>query len=114
MPNGTFTWKLEADGLEPGHAYSIWVGNFEGFNGLDFAAPGGGGGVVSGSWKQWTDHLLEFLKELERLIWPDLFIIGGGISAEFRSFCEGLRTATPVTAATLGNDAGIVGAAIAI
>ncbi len=65
------------------------------------------------TWKQWTLQLLAFLKELERLIWPDLFIIGGGISAEFRSFCESLRTSAPVVAATLGNDAGIVGAAIA-
>lgn len=68
----------------------------------------------SQSWRQWTDHLLEFLKELERLIWPDLFIIGGGISAEFRDFCERLRPETPVVPATLGNDAGIVGAAMAI
>ncbi len=66
------------------------------------------------NWKQWTRHLLAFLKELERLIWPDLFIIGGGISAEFRSFCESLRTSAPVVAATLGNDAGIVGAAMAV
>ncbi|HEX6300327.1 MAG TPA: ROK family protein [Acidimicrobiia bacterium] len=66
------------------------------------------------SWKQWTTHLLGFLKELERLIWPDLFIIGGGISAEFRFFCERLQTSAPLVAATLGNDAGIVGAAIAI
>lgn len=49
LPNGTFTWKLEAHGLEPGHAYSIWVGNFEALDGLDFAAPGGGGGIVGGS-----------------------------------------------------------------
>ena len=65
------------------------------------------------TWKQWTHHLLAFLKELERLMWPDLFIVGGGISAEFRSFCESLRTSAPLLAATLGNDAGIVGAAIA-
>jgi polyphosphate glucokinase len=66
------------------------------------------------SWQKWTRHLLAFLKEIERLIWPDLFIIGGGISAEFRHFCENLRTAAPVVAATLGNDAGIVGAALAV
>jgi len=66
------------------------------------------------SWKQWTTHLLGFLNELERLIWPDLFIIGGGISVEFRRFCERLQTSAPLVAATLGNDAGIVGAAIAM
>lgn len=66
------------------------------------------------TWTQWAGHVLSFVKELERLIWPDLFIIGGGISAEFQTFCESLRTATPVAAATLGNDAGIVGAALAV
>jgi len=65
------------------------------------------------TWKQWTRLLLGFLNELERLMWPDLFIIGGGISAEFRSFCASLHTSAPVLAASLGNDAGIVGAAIA-
>lgn len=69
--------------------------------------------VAPVSWKQWTLHLRAFLKELERLVSPDLFIIGGGISAEFRSFCQSLRIAAPVVAATLGNDAGIVGAALA-
>lgn len=26
--NSTFTWKLEATGFDPGHAYTVWVGNF--------------------------------------------------------------------------------------
>ena len=65
------------------------------------------------SWIHWSGHLLGFLTELERLIWPDLIIIGGGISAEFHRFCKGLDTSAPVMAANLGNDAGIVGAAIA-
>lgn len=65
------------------------------------------------SWEHWGHHLEIVLRQLERLIWPDLFIIGGGISAEFHRFCAGLDTQTPVVAAAMGNDAGIVGAAIA-
>ncbi|MEE8331026.1 MAG: ROK family protein [Acidimicrobiia bacterium] len=65
-------------------------------------------------WTQWTGHVLAFVKELERLMWPDMFIIGGGVSAEFQAFCESLRTVTPVAAAALGNDTGIVGAALAV
>ncbi len=65
------------------------------------------------SWKHWGRHLEIVLRQLERLIWPDLFIIGGGISAEFQRFCAGLDTTTPVVAAAMGNEAGIVGAAIA-
>lgn len=66
------------------------------------------------TWKQWSGHLLDFIKEIERLLWPDLFVIGGGISAEFRSFCEHIRSRTPSVAAQLGNDAGIIGAALSV
>lgn len=65
------------------------------------------------AWKDWTEHLEVVLRSIERLIWPDLFIIGGGISAEFDRFCSGLETVTPVVPASMGNDAGIVGAAMA-
>ena len=65
------------------------------------------------SWEHWGRHLEIVLRRLERLIWPDLFIIGGGISAEFHRFCAGLDTETPVVVAAMGNDAGIVGAALA-
>jgi len=64
------------------------------------------------SWEHWTEHLLEVLREFERLLWPDLFIIGGGISKKFRRYCEGLQVRTRVLPAALGNDAGIVGAAL--
>lgn len=65
------------------------------------------------SWQHWGHHLEIVLRHIERLIWPDLFIIGGGISAEFHRFCAGLDTQTPVVAAAMGNDAGIIGAALA-
>lgn len=65
------------------------------------------------TWQAWSDHLETVLRAFERLIWPDLFIIGGGISAEFRRFCQALDTITPVVAATMGNEAGIIGAALA-
>jgi polyphosphate glucokinase len=65
------------------------------------------------SWEHWVRHLEIVLRRLERLVWPDLFIIGGGISAEFQRFCASLDTETPVVAAAMGNDAGIVGAALA-
>lgn len=64
-------------------------------------------------WEHWGQHLEVVLRQFELLIWPDLFIIGGGISAEFHRFCASLDTRTPVVAAAMGNDAGIVGAALA-
>ncbi len=76
-------------------------------------ASGGAKDRPGSTWEHWTGHLEDFLRELEHLLWPELFVIGGGISSEFRRFCAGLNTRTSVIAATLGNDAGIVGAALA-
>jgi len=64
------------------------------------------------TWERWTGHLNQFLGDIEALLWPDLFVIGGGISADFSIFGANLDLATPVVAARLGNEAGIVGAAI--
>ncbi len=68
---------------------------------------------VGMTWERWTDRLNRFLGDVEKLFWPDLFVIGGGISADFSIFGAGLDLATPVVPAGLGNDAGIVGAAFA-
>lgn len=65
------------------------------------------------SWKKWSKRLTAFLAELERLLWPDRFVIGGGISKKFGKYCSRIDLATPVQAATLRNTAGIVGAALA-
>lgn len=64
------------------------------------------------SWKNWSKRLTVFLAELERLLWPDRFVIGGGISKKFAKYCSRLDISTPVQAATLLNEAGIVGAAL--
>ncbi len=34
------------------------------------------------SWKKWAPLLDEYLDTVERLVWPDLIILGGGISQE--------------------------------
>jgi polyphosphate glucokinase len=62
-------------------------------------------------WRRWARHLDDYLHALERLFWPDLFIIGGGVSSKAEKFFPHLTVATPVVAATLRNEAGIVGAA---
>jgi polyphosphate glucokinase len=53
------------------------------------------------------------LVAIEGLLWPDLFIIGGGISRKHEKFLPLLECRSPVVPAALGNDAGIVGAALA-
>lgn len=65
------------------------------------------------SWGRWAARLSEVLVAIEGLLWPDLFIIGGGISRKHDKFLPLLECRTPVLPAALGNDAGIVGAALA-
>jgi polyphosphate glucokinase len=49
---------------------------------------------------------------MEDLFWPDLFVIGGGVSKHHDSFLPRIRTRTPVVPAMLRNHAGIIGAAL--
>lgn len=65
-------------------------------------------------WKDWTERVSEYLRHLEQLLSPDLFIVGGGISKESGKWVpllSGVRA--KVVPASLQNDAGIVGAAMA-
>ena len=48
------------------------------------------------------------------MFWPDLFILGGGVSKKAEHFLPLLTCRTPVVAAELLNQAGIVGAALAV
>ena len=66
------------------------------------------------SFKKWGKQVEKVLQELEKLFWPKLFVLGGGISKEFDDFKEFLDDVhTPIVAAELRNEAGIVGAALA-
>ena len=49
---------------------------------------------------------------MERLLWPDLIILGGGVSARLYKFAPMLTLRAPVVAASFLNSAGIVGAAL--
>ena len=64
------------------------------------------------SWDEWAGRAGAYLRELERLFWPDLMILGGGVSKKFEKSSEELGTRTPVKPAKLLNNAGIVGAAL--
>ncbi len=64
------------------------------------------------SWKAWAEDLDEHLHRIEDLMWPTLFILGGGVSKNGDKFIPRLTCRTPVVAAQLRNDAGIIGAAI--
>jgi polyphosphate glucokinase len=65
------------------------------------------------SWKKWAHRVDVYLRHMHRYFWPDLFIIGGGVSRKYKKFVPRLRVPAKVVPARLGNDAGIVGAALA-
>jgi polyphosphate glucokinase len=65
------------------------------------------------SWEKWSQRLNEYFAEIEKLFWPDLIIIGGGVSKESKKFFPYLHTQAKVVPAKLLNNAGIVGAALA-
>lgn len=65
------------------------------------------------SYERWTKEVTRVLVAIENAIWPDLFIVGGGISRKADKWVPLLANRTPVVAAALQNTAGIVGAALA-
>jgi polyphosphate glucokinase len=63
-------------------------------------------------WRDWASGFDDYLHLLERLFWPDLFILGGGASKRADNYMQYLTVKTPVVIATLKNNAGIVGGAL--
>ncbi len=64
------------------------------------------------SWKEWGTNLHDYIAVLERLLWPELIIIGGGISADHEKFFKFLKARAKLVPAEFFNNAGIVGAAL--
>lgn len=64
------------------------------------------------SFKSWGKRVNFFLKHVENTFNPDLLIIGGGISKKMDKFEAFININTPIKAAELKNNAGIIGAAI--
>jgi polyphosphate glucokinase len=64
------------------------------------------------SWKQWADRLNEYIAELEALLWPDLVVVGGGVSKKSTKFLPLIKSRAAIVPAQLLNEAGIVGAAV--
>lgn len=61
----------------------------------------------------WAARVNELLAYIEELFWPDLFVVGGGISKRFESYSYQFTTQARIVPAVLRNQAGIVGAAFA-
>jgi polyphosphate glucokinase len=64
------------------------------------------------SWKHWAKRLQTYFELVERLLWPDLIVVGGGVSKKADKFLPHVELDTEIVPAALQNDAGIVGAAL--
>ena len=64
-------------------------------------------------WKEFGKRVNEYLQLVEFLFWPDMIIIGGGVSKKYENFSKHFDVECEVAPATLRNNAGIIGAALA-
>jgi polyphosphate glucokinase len=62
-------------------------------------------------WEQWAERLQRYFTVVENLFWPDLIVVGGGVSKKHKEFLPLLDLRTRIVPAELRNAAGIVGAA---
>jgi polyphosphate glucokinase len=65
-------------------------------------------------WPQWTTRVNRYLDAINRLFWPELIVMGGGVIENFEEYAPLLRSRAPVRPAMLGAAAGVVGAAMAV
>ncbi|MBA4607509.1 MULTISPECIES: polyphosphate--glucose phosphotransferase [Aeromicrobium] len=63
------------------------------------------------TWEDWADRLQVYFSHLERILSPDLFVVGGGVSKNSEKFLPLLDLRTPIVPAEHRNNAGIIGAA---
>lgn len=94
---------------------NIEVGRMPGKDGepIEFYAGGKARKTDDLSWSDWGKRFDYFLQRVARVFTPDTFIIGGGASKKYDKFSDQLTVKTPIRVANFGNNAGIVGAAIA-
>jgi polyphosphate glucokinase len=62
--------------------------------------------------KEWAKRFNRYLEVVEALLWPDLIIIGGGVSKAPDKVMPLLAAKARIVPATLANAAGIIGAAL--
>ena len=64
------------------------------------------------SFPEWAERLTVYYRTIERLLSPDLIVVGGGVSKDAAEFLHLVDIATEIVPAKLENRAGIVGAAL--
>jgi polyphosphate glucokinase len=69
--------------------------------------------IESLDWTAWIERVNEYLARMHALFWPDLFLLGGAVSARFEDFAPLLRSAARILPARFAGQAGVIGAALA-
>ena len=64
-------------------------------------------------WKEWGGRLNQYFQHIELLFWPDVIIVGGGVSKKHEKFFPQIHVRARLLPAAFRNEAGIVGAAMA-
>jgi polyphosphate glucokinase len=64
-------------------------------------------------WLAWAARVNSVLERYHALLWPDLLIVGGGVSEHWEAFGHLLRAPAPIVPARFRHTAGVVGAALA-
>ncbi|HET7677393.1 MAG TPA: ROK family protein [Candidatus Limnocylindrales bacterium] len=64
-------------------------------------------------WEAWAVDFNAYLALIERYFWPDLIVLGGGVSRALDQFSHLLRSRATIVPARLRQNAGIAGAALA-
>jgi polyphosphate glucokinase len=95
LPN-TELGHLEVGGMEAEHRASAKV---RADRGLD--------------WPEWATAVNAVLAAYHALLWPDLFIVGGGVTENWEHFGPLLVSRAEIVPAHFRNDAGMIGAAMA-
>ena len=62
---------------------------------------------------EWARRAQPFFDELEAMLNPSRWVVGGGLSENFDRFASRLKLSKPISVAHLGVHAGVVGAAVA-
>lgn len=65
------------------------------------------------SFRGWAWRVNVYLNRLHAYFWPELFILGGGVSRQFEKFKKNLDVPCDLLPAELRNRAGVIGAAVA-
>jgi polyphosphate glucokinase len=65
------------------------------------------------SWKKWARRLDLYLKTMQAYFWPEMVIVGGGVSRKHEKFLPLLTVDMEIVPAEMRNEAGIIGAALA-